>query len=64
MQNKSDTARRATTTIPKAAKRLGIGVNQAYAAAKRGDLPVIKIGDRLLVVTAKLDAMLGDGEVA
>ena len=48
----------ATTTVEAAAKRLGIGRNQAYAAAHKGELPVIKIGARLLVPTAALDRML------
>jgi excisionase family DNA binding protein len=56
----------ATTTIVDAAKRLGIGRNQAYeAAAHRGEIPVIKIGTRLLVPTKALDRMLdGDGPKA
>lgn len=49
---------RATTTVVEAAKRLGIGRNQAYDAVKRGELPVIRIGKRLLVPTAALDRML------
>jgi excisionase family DNA binding protein len=48
----------ATTTIIDAAKRLGIGRNQAYEAAHRGEIPVIKIGKRLLVPTAALDRLL------
>lgn len=48
-----------TTTIAQAAKRLRIGRNQAYEAAAKGQLPVIKIGRRLLVPTAALDRMLG-----
>jgi excisionase family DNA binding protein len=48
----------ATTTIVDAAKRLGIGRNQAYEAAHRGEIPVIKIGARLLVPTLALDRML------
>ena len=47
-----------TTSIAAAAKRLKIGRNQAYEAAARGELPVIKIGRRYLVVTAALDRML------
>lgn len=47
-----------TTTITAAAKRLKIGRNQAYEAAARGELPVIRIGRRLLVPTAALDRML------
>jgi excisionase family DNA binding protein len=53
----------ATTTIIDAAKRLGIGRNQAYEAAHRGEIPVIKIGKRLLVPTAALDRLLS-GESA
>jgi excisionase family DNA binding protein len=48
----------ATTTIVDAAKRLGIGRNQAYEAAHRGEIPVIKIGKRLLVPTMALDRLL------
>jgi excisionase family DNA binding protein len=48
----------ATTTVAEAAKRLGIGRNQAYGAAHRGEIPVIKIGTRLLVPTAALDRLL------
>jgi excisionase family DNA binding protein len=47
-----------TTTIPAAAKRLRIGRNQAYEAAARGEIPVIRIGRRWLVPTAALDRML------
>ena len=50
----------ATMSVEAAAIRLGIGRNQAYEAAHRGDLPVIKIGKRILVITAKLNAMLGE----
>ncbi|RVC57681.1 helix-turn-helix domain-containing protein [Mesorhizobium sp.] len=54
---------RATITIVEAAHRLGIGRNQAYEAAKRGEIPSIKIGKRLLVPKAALDKMLS-GEAA
>jgi excisionase family DNA binding protein len=52
------TAGRATTSVEAAAKTLGIGRNQAYAAAARGELPVIRIGKRLLVPIAALDRLL------
>ena len=53
---------RATYTIGEAAKALGIGKNTAYEAAKRGDLPIVKIGKRLLVQGRAFEAMLaGDG---
>ncbi|MEX0990644.1 MAG: helix-turn-helix domain-containing protein [Actinomycetota bacterium] len=46
----ADLADRATITIPEVASLLGIGVRQAYAAAARGDIPAIRIGDRRLIV--------------
>ena len=47
-----------TITIPEAARRLGIGRNQGYAAAASGQLPVIRIGKRMVVPLAALEAML------
>ena len=41
------------------AEVLGIGRSTAYAAARDGSLPVLRIAGRLLVPTAKLAAMLG-----
>jgi excisionase family DNA binding protein len=50
-----------TMTITEAAKVLGIGRNNAYAAARNGDdIPTIKIGKRILVPTAPLKKMLGE----
>ena len=49
---------RRTITIPEVAKLLGIGRNQAYEAARRGEIPVIKIGKRLLVPLVALERML------
>jgi excisionase family DNA binding protein len=50
-----------TQTVEAAAKELGIGRNQAYAAAKRGEIPTIKIGKRILVLREPLKRML-EGE--
>lgn len=50
---------RCTCSIEDAAAALGIGRSTAYAAAREGSLPVLKIRNRLLVPTAKLLAMLG-----
>ena len=47
-----------TLTIDEAAKALGIGRNSAYEAAKRGEIPTIKIGGRILVPRAALERML------
>jgi len=50
---------RHTCSIEDAAAALGIGRSTAYAAAREGSLPVLKVRNRLLVPTAKLLAMLG-----
>ena len=50
---------RCTCSIEEAAEALGIGRSTAYAAAREGSLPVLKVRNRLLVPTAKLLAMLG-----
>jgi excisionase family DNA binding protein len=42
------TTERKTTTIDEAAQVLGISRNFAYAAAKRGEIPTVKIGRLLL----------------
>lgn len=49
---------RRTATVQEAAKVLGIGRNQAYEAARRGQLPTIRMGKRLLVPLAALERML------
>jgi excisionase family DNA binding protein len=36
-------------TVPEAGRLLGLGRNAAYDAAKRGDIPSLRIGRRLLV---------------
>jgi excisionase family DNA binding protein len=48
----------ATMTVDDAAKLLGIGRNQAYSAARRGELPVMKLGKRILVLRAPLERLL------
>jgi excisionase family DNA binding protein len=49
----------ATTTVVEAARRLRIGRNHAYEAVHRGEIPAIKIGNRLLVLNTGLDRLLG-----
>ena len=55
---------RKTYKIEEAGRLLGVGRNQAYEAAKRGEIPTIKIGKRLLVPRAALDRLLDSGEAA
>ena len=47
-----------TMTVDEAAARLGIGRRLAYEAVQRGEIPVIRLGRRLLGPRAALDAML------
>ena len=55
---------RRTYTVEEAALLLGIGRNQGYEAARRGDIPTIKIGKRVLVPKAALDRLLEGGKAA
>lgn len=47
-----------TYSVPEAAKVLGIGRSAAYEAARCGEIPVIRIGKRILVPAAALERML------
>jgi len=47
-----------TFTVEETAKILGIGRNSAYEAVARGEIPVIKVGKRLLVPKAALEKLL------
>jgi len=48
-----------TITIDRTAPLLGISRASAYAAARSGEIPTIRIGRRLLVPTAALRKLLG-----
>ena len=50
---------RLTYTLAEAASRLGISTSLAYEAANRGELPVCRIGRRMLVPRAALLRLLG-----
>jgi excisionase family DNA binding protein len=56
---------RRTLTVEEAARELGIGRNTAYLAVRRGEIPTISIGRRLLVPRDALERMLaGEGAAA
>lgn len=57
----NDTAQRErmTLSVEEAAEALGIGRTLAYEAARRGEIPTIRIGRRLVVPRAALDQLLG-----
>jgi excisionase family DNA binding protein len=46
-------------TVPEAGKLLGLGRNAAYDAAKRGDIPTLRIGRLLLVPKGPFHRMVG-----
>ena len=52
-----------TQSVRQTAKELGIGVNQAYEAVRRGEIPTIKIGKRILVLRKPWRKKLEGGEV-
>jgi len=49
-----------TLTVEEAGRLLGIGRGLAYEAARRGDIPTLRIGRRLVVPRAALDRLLND----
>ena len=56
---------RPTISVPEAGEMLGIGRNSAYEAARRGDIPTIRIGKLLRVPWIPLQRLLrGEKEEA
>ena len=54
-----------TMSVPSAGKLyFGLGRNGSYEAAKRGEIPVIKIGARLRVPVIAMERMLADAGLA
>ncbi len=49
----------ATVTVSEAALIVGIGRMAAYEAVRRGDIPSLRIGRRIVVPRAALERMLG-----
>ena len=51
---------RATLTVEEAAELLGVGRSSAYEAARRGDLPAVRLGRRLVVPVPALLRLLNE----
>lgn len=51
-----------TISVEEAATLLGVGRNQAYEAARHGQIPSIRVGGRILIPRAALERLLS-GEV-
>jgi excisionase family DNA binding protein len=49
---------RRTLSVPEAGRWLGIGRNASYEAARRGEIPTIRIGRLLRVPVVALERML------
>ena len=49
---------RAVWTVPEAGQLLGIGRTASYEAARRGQIPTLRIGRRILVPRIALEHML------
>jgi excisionase family DNA binding protein len=54
----ADDNERLTQSVREAAKEAGVGVNQAYEAVRRGEIPHIKLGKRILVLRKPWRKML------
>ena len=53
---------RQTLTVDEAAEILGIGRNSAYDAIRRGEIPAVRLGRRLLVPRRALERLLWDND--
>jgi hypothetical protein len=58
-KKQAQTAELVTYSIPQAGAMVGLSRNGSYDAAKRGEIPVIKFGSRLVVPKAVWDKKLG-----
>ena len=55
---------RMTLTVTEAAELLGIGRSAAYEATRRGQIPTLRIGRRILIPWAALERLLRDPAAA
>ncbi len=51
---------RLTLSVEEAARLLGVGRGAAYEAARRGELPSVRLGRRILIPRHALGALLGE----
>ena len=56
-----DPAQPLTITVERAGQLLGISRGLAYELVRRGDIPAIRLGRRLVVPTRIIDELLRDG---
>ena len=53
-------SQRRTLTVPEAAQLLGVSPRLLYEEVRRGNVPSIRVGHRVLISRAHLAAMLGE----
>jgi excisionase family DNA binding protein len=58
MVDKEGTSASQVMTVPEAGALLGLGKNASYAAAARGEIPVIRFGRSMRVPKVAFDRML------
>lgn len=56
-----DKIERLTYTVEEAGRKLGVGRAAAYTAARRGDIPTIRIGRLIRVPKSAFDRLLENG---
>ena len=56
------TDERITIDVPEVAKLLGISRNAAYEAVRRGEIPSIRLGARIVIPRAALERLLSGEE--
>jgi len=60
----TEPSERQTVSVEEAGKIIGLSRWGAYEAAKRGDIPTVRIGRRLFVPKARLARLLEGGSAA
>ena len=58
LQPEAEGTRARTITVEEAGRQLGISRNSAYEAAKRGEIPTIRIGRLILVPRVPFEKIL------
>lgn len=56
-----DKIERLTYTVEEAGRKLGVGRAAAYTAARRGDIPTIRVGRLIRVPKSAFDRLLENG---
>ena len=58
---RADADNRLAISVPEAAKSLGISRNYGYELVRRGELPAVRVGGRLLIPLLALEKRLEQG---